>query len=201
VKRSAGQKATDKVAKTIRKSLSKSAARTALQKALVADQDATLKRIRQLEAQVQKGVGWQESAGTAFLLNRERASLAALERVRKASTPGADSFASYDSYMADPNGPARAESAASRAQTQRTISNVQANPVNAPRRSQLGVLQDVRDGTGMAAHLATSDLPSQVEIHKLEKALADAKTPQEREAAGYVLTRASLLRAHMLGEA
>jgi hypothetical protein len=62
------------------------------------------------------------------------------------------------------------------------------------------VLVDVRDGTGMAEHLQTSDLPSQVELHRLEKALAKAESPQQREQIGYELTRKSLLRAHYLGE-
>ena len=152
-------------------------------------------RIREAEARVAKGSGWQESAGDAFLLNRAKMDLLALERVRKA-VPSMDDFAGVDNYMR--SHPALAEAAASRASTTRAISSAQRDPIaeHLGRTSPRGVMNDVLRGTGSPEPLETYE----VQVRKLRKSLADATSPGERERYGYELTRLQLLELHRSGQ-
>jgi hypothetical protein len=190
------KKPTKAAVKSLRKSarqiMAKSAARHSLQGAVAKASNDALQHIRQLEREVAAKGSGQDAWGAAFLLNRARADLAALERVRKA-VPNMNDFASVDRYMANP---AAAEAAASRASTAGAIGGVQGTAINRPRLRDVDVLRGVLDGTGEAETLQTFE----IQTRKLEKALADATSPQERESLGYQVTRRKLLAMHMRGE-
>jgi hypothetical protein len=163
--------------------------------------DAVLSHIGELERQLAKSGPGQASWGVAYLLHRERARLG---RFCKGAA-SIDDYAAVASYIdggdSSPH-PARTERQRATAATARAVAGVVDNSVHmvpfmsAPR----SVLADVRDGRGSPTTMNTNDLPSLVEIHRLEKALSDAKTPQAREVAGYQLTRARLVHGHRMGE-
>ena len=201
-------KSTKAARKSLKKSLAQAQASATFAGQVRKAEDEGLARIRQLESTLKKqlaeslGQGVQEGYGTAFALHREKAKLAAL-RLAKAGVPPMDAFARLNAYMANPNAsPAASEAARNQAAQDRAIAGVQGdNAVNRPVISPRTALADIVGGVGEPEHLQTSDLPSQVDLHRLQKALQDARTPAAREAAGYAYSRASLIRAHMLGEA
>jgi hypothetical protein len=191
-----------KLEKTAKRSLSKSVKQIyALRKsdtALAAVEKGTLTRIAQLE-RLAKSQSGQDAAGwgTAFELHRLRSSLGHLA-LAKAGQPTFDDFNNVDAYMADPNAPARAELASSRASTARAISSAQGDPINQHlgRKTPLDVMNDVLRGTGEAETLRDFE----AQTRTLQKALAAAKTPQEREYLGYQVTRRNLIAMHIRGE-
>jgi hypothetical protein len=161
--------------------------------------DAVLSHIGELERQLAKSGPGQASWGIAYLLNRERARLGRLVK----GVPTLDDFAAVGQYLGDMSDhPARTERQRATAAAARAVAGVTDNSVHmgAFASGPRAALADIRDGRGESARLPNTDLPSQVDIHRLEKALSDAKTPSAREAAGYQLTRARLVRGHMLGE-
>lgn len=82
-----------------------------------------------------------------------------------------------------------------------SIATAQGPAVNRPGLNQRAALLAVRDSKVVSETLpGQTELPSLVQLHKLEKQLRDAATPEERERIGYTLTRLSLVRAHRLGE-
>ena len=184
--------------KIAKKSLSKSVRKIyALRKseaAVKAVENATLTRIAQLERLAKSQPG-QEGYGTAFELHRLRSSLGKLA-LTKSGLPAFDDFNNVDAYMGNPN-PAAYEATASRASTSRAISSAQGAAINhRPNKTPLDVMNDVLRSTGEAETVRDFE----VQTHKLEKALADAKTPQERESLGYQVTRRKLIAMHLKGE-
>jgi hypothetical protein len=184
--------------KTAKKSLSKSVRQIyALRKseaAVKAVENGTLTRIAQLE-RLAKSQSGQDGWGTAFELHRLRSSLGHLA-LAKAGLPAFDNFDHVDAYMGNPN-PATAEAASSRASTSRAISSAQGTAINhRPNKTPLDVMNDVLRSTGEAE--TVRDFEAQT--HKLEKALAEATTPAERESLGYQVTRRNLIAMHIKGE-
>jgi hypothetical protein len=108
-----------------------------------------------------------------------------------------DSFDRTNAYLANPNQPATDGAALSRASTARAIASANGPPINDrhllnPRT----VLQDILNDSGQPESLATFE----VQTKRLEKQLADAQTPAERESLGYQVTRRKLLAMHARGE-
>jgi hypothetical protein len=179
--------------KSAKRTVAKTAARRALSNQVIKAESDALQHIRQLEREVAAKGSGQDAWGAAFLLNRAKMDALALERVRKAAVPSMDNFASLDNYMGNPS-PAAAGAASSRASTARAVAGVQGAPINARRSAPRDALMAVFDGDPETVQ------SYEVQVKKFAKALADAETPQQREAAGYALTRARLMLGHLRGE-
>lgn len=162
-----------------------------------------LQRLTMLEKQLAKSQG-QDAWGLAFQIHRERSKLGALT-LAKAGIPPMDSFDRTNAYLADPNQPARDEARNSRAATGGAIAGVQGNSIDhmgpffGQGRRHVGpreTLSSILDDSGRSETLETSE----IQTRKLEKQLADARTPSERESLGYQVTRRRLLAGHYRGE-
>lgn len=179
--------------KSAKRTVAKSAARRSLSSAVIKAESDALQHIRQLEQQVAKSAGGQDAWGLGFLINRERANLDALQRVRKAAVPSMDNFASLDNYMGNPN-PAAAGAASSRAAQDRAVAGVQGAPINARRSAPRDALTGFFEGEPETVQ------SYEVQVKKARAELAKATTPQERERWGYVASRAALMAMHLKGQ-
>ena len=82
------------------------------------------------------------------------------------------------------------------------VANATGSPLNPggphdPRAALLSVRDDSYVRQSLSGQTA---LPSLVDLHKLEKQLRQARTPEERERLGFQVTRMALKRGHLLGE-
>lgn len=188
-----------KTVKKLRRSskgiVAKAAARNSLAGAAGRAERQALDRIAQLEREVKKSGGGQSSWGSAFELARLQASVGAYGKIRKAAVADFNDFASVDRYMANP---AANERNASRAATASAISSAQGDSINAHlgRKTPLDVMNDILNDSGQPETVQDFE----VQTRKLEKQLADAQTPAERESLGYRITRRKLLAMHARGE-
>jgi hypothetical protein len=154
-------------------------------------ENAVMGRIGELEGQLRKAGGAQKDPGIAFLLNRE------IERIGRFAkgVPDLDDFAAAATYM---ERPAATEAQRSTAAMARAVSGAQGRAINhmgplfGPRES----LQAILDDSGRPETLETFE----VQTHRLEKQLAEATSPAQRESLGYQVTRRKLLAMHYRGE-
>jgi hypothetical protein len=139
----------------------------------------------------------QDSWGIAFQLNRGQHLLGAM--LKGTATRG--DYASVADFLGDSTDhPARTEAEHSAAGMARAIAGVQGASID----QHLGAFVS-RPREALAAILDDSGKPEtlqtfEVQTHRLEKQLADARTPSERESLGYQVTRRRLLAMHMRGE-
>jgi hypothetical protein len=161
-------------------------------------ENAVMGRIGELEGQLRKAGGAQNAPGLAFLLNRE------LERAGRFAKgiPALDDFAAVGDYM---DHPARTEAQRSTAATARAVSGAQGTAINhmgpffgggRPPVGPRDALSSILDDSGRPETLQTFE----IQTRKLEKQLAEARTPAERESLGYQVTRRKLLAGHYRGE-
>lgn len=188
-----------KVAKALTKALAQQSA-TRLQKGVVVKsvENAVMGRISELEGQLRKAGGALYAPGVAFLLNRE---LGRISRFSK-GVATRDDYADVAAYLSgdSQDHPARSEQQRSTAAAARAVSGAQGRSVNEHMgpffASPRAALQAIVDGTGPPESIQTFEIQN---AH-LEKQLAKATSPAERESLGYQLTRRKLLLGHYKGE-
>jgi hypothetical protein len=186
-------KAEKVAAKSLRTSMGQIRVRRNQEAVVKSVENATTANIARLEKALAKSPG-QDGWQYAYQLHRAYADLAAVSAY-KAAVPDMNDFNAVNRYQA---APAAAELNASRAATARAIGSAQGDPINAHlgRQSPLDVMRDVLNDSGQPESVRDYE----AQTRRLEKALADATSPQERESLGYQVTRRKLLAMHRRGE-